>query len=131
MRSNGFEAVEPLLSVYARRGARVLGQMLVTVRVERAGGMRPLLEDGHRDPVRGPALDALATSAAHLHATGFWHGDAKAQNILVDDQDRVHFIDLDGAGFSGVSRRRARQQARDLKRFKRNWIQFQEKPPVR
>ena len=66
-----------------------------------------------------------------LGETGFWHGDAKAQNILVDDQDRVHFIDLDGAGFSGVSRRRARQQARDLKRFKRNWIQFQEKPPVR
>lgn len=66
-----------------------------------------------------------------LGETGFWHGDAKAQNILVDDQDRVHFIDLDGAGFSGASHRRARQQARDLKRFKRNWIQFEEKPPAR
>lgn len=66
-----------------------------------------------------------------LGETGFWHGDAKAQNILVDDQDRVHFIDLDGAGFSGVGRRRARRQARDLKRFKRNWIQFEEKPPAR
>ena len=66
-----------------------------------------------------------------LGETGFWHGDAKAQNILVDDQDRVHFIDLDGAGFSGVSRRRARKQARDLKRFKRNWAQFEEKPPAR
>lgn len=66
-----------------------------------------------------------------LGETGFWHGDAKAQNILVDEQDRVHFIDLDGAGFSGDSRRRARQQARDLKRFKRNWIQFEEKPPGR
>ena len=66
-----------------------------------------------------------------LGETGFWHGDAKAQNILVDGQDRVHFIDLDGAGFSGVSRRRARKQARDLKRFKRNWAQFEEKPPAR
>ena len=64
-----------------------------------------------------------------LGDTGFWHGDAKAQNILVDDQDRVHFIDLDGAGFSGASHRRSRLQARDLKRFKRNWIQFEEKPP--
>ena len=66
-----------------------------------------------------------------LGETGFWHGDAKAQNILVDGQDRVHFIDLDGAGFSGVRRRRARKQARDLKRFKRNWAQFEEKPPAR
>ena len=66
-----------------------------------------------------------------LGETGFGHGDATAQNILVDDQDRVHFIDLDGAGFSGVRRRRARKQARDLKRFKRNWVQFEEKPPAR
>ena len=64
-----------------------------------------------------------------LGAVGFWHGDAKAQNLLVDERDGVHFIDLDGAGFSGRAARRARKQGRDLKRFKRNWIQFEEKPP--
>ncbi|GAA5131198.1 phosphotransferase [Alloalcanivorax gelatiniphagus] len=61
---------------------------------------------------------------ARLGDTGFWHGDAKAQNILVDDQDQPVFIDLDGAGFSALPARRRQRAARDLARFERNWSQF-------
>jgi tRNA A-37 threonylcarbamoyl transferase component Bud32 len=66
-----------------------------------------------------------------LGAAGFWHGDTKAQNVLIDDTDRPVFIDLDGAGFSARPGRRRRRAADDLKRFKRNWVQFQEHPPSR
>jgi tRNA A-37 threonylcarbamoyl transferase component Bud32 len=59
-----------------------------------------------------------------LGETGFWHGDAKAQNILVDGQDRVHFIDLDGAGFSRSMWRRSLSGKRDRRRFQLNWEQF-------
>ena len=66
-----------------------------------------------------------------LGAAGFWHGDTKAQNVLIDDTDRPVFIDLDGAGFSARPGPRRRRAADDLKRFKRNWVQFQEHPPSR
>ncbi len=65
-----------------------------------------------------------------LAGAGFWHGDTKAQNFLIDEADRPVFIDLDGAGFSTRPGRRRRRAERDLKRFKRNWIQFQERPSV-
>ena len=66
-------------------------------------------------------------SARQPHAAqyaGDPNGDAKAQNILVDADDRPVFIDLDGAGFSALPARRRRQAARDQARFQRNWEQF-------
>ncbi len=61
-----------------------------------------------------------------LHRTGFWHGDTKAQNVLVDDADAPAFIDLDGAGFSPWRWRAARKGARESRRFEANWSQFSE-----
>lgn len=82
LRRQGFEAAEPLLSAYARRGSRLIAQLLVTARVERAGGLRPLLEDGRRDPLREPVLERLATTTGTLHARGFLHGDLYPRNLL-------------------------------------------------
>lgn len=83
------------------------------------------LMEQHRERARRVA-PAVSLWLHRLGEAGFWHGDAKAQNILVDDRDGIHFIDLDGAGLSRWSPRRVRMHARDLKRFKQNWIQFEE-----
>ncbi|MFP1677704.1 hypothetical protein ACLD02_03345 [Alloalcanivorax sp. C16-2] len=61
-----------------------------------------------------------------LHRTGFWHGDTKAQNMLVDDADNPSFIDLDGAGFSPWRHRAMGKGARENRRFEANWSQFSE-----
>ncbi|MCQ6260763.1 aminoglycoside phosphotransferase family protein [Alcanivorax sp. MM125-6] len=61
-----------------------------------------------------------------LHRTGFWHGDTKAQNVLVDDADAPAFIDLDGAGFSPWRHRTMGKGARENRRFEANWSQFSE-----
>lgn len=82
LRRSGFEAAEPVLAAYARRKGRILGQLLVTVRVDRAGSLRPLLETGLRDPLRGPVLDALARTVGDMHAKGFGHGDLYPRNLL-------------------------------------------------
>ena len=82
LRRQGFEAAEPLLAGYVQKGSRLLAQMLITVRVERAGGLRTLLEDGLRDPLRGPALEQLARTAGALHSRGFLHGDLYPRNLL-------------------------------------------------
>lgn len=66
---------------------------------------------------------------SRLGEAGFWHGDAKAQNILINADDQPMFIDLDGAGFSVRIDRRRRRAIRDRARFQRNWTQFQ--PPAR
>ncbi|YCM46038.1 lipopolysaccharide kinase InaA family protein [Verrucomicrobiaceae bacterium 227] len=49
------------------------------------------------------------------------HGDLKASNILVSEQDQISFIDLDATRFllSGKDWEQAHQA--DLQRFRRNW----------
>lgn len=71
-----------------------------------------------------------------LHRAGFWHGDTKAQNVLVSDDDHACWIDLDGAGFSRCGWLRKRRACKELLRFQENWSQFsgggssKSQPPV-
>lgn len=54
---------------------------------------------------------------------GFWHGDMKAQNILVSE-DGAWFVDLDAAGWSACRYKAMRRHRRDVRRFRKNWTQF-------
>lgn len=54
-----------------------------------------------------------------------WHGDTKAQNILLQDGQPV-WIDLDAAGWSARAGRALRKHQRDWQRFAQNWQQFRE-----
>lgn len=54
---------------------------------------------------------------------GVWHGDMKAQNILLPE-GQPWFIDLDAAGWSRFGFRSRRRNRRDRKRFEKNRIQF-------
>jgi len=91
-------------------------------RVDGTQALSTLMER-QRERARGVA-PLVALWLRRLHETGFWHGDAKAQNILVDNRNGVHFIDLDGAGFSRSEWRRSLNGKRDRRRFHENWSQF-------
>lgn len=54
-----------------------------------------------------------------------WHGDTKAQNILLQ-HDQPVWIDLDAAGWSARAGRAHRKHQRDWQRFALNWQQFRE-----
>lgn len=54
-----------------------------------------------------------------------WHGDTKAQNILLQHGQPV-WIDLDAAGWSARAGRAQRKHQRDWQRFTLNWQQFRE-----
>jgi len=73
-------------------------------------------------------LDYLAFLAAKMHNAGFFHGDMKWKNIMIDPRsnDSACFIDLDAAG--RLSSRYDRRYARDLARF---CIDIQENLPYR
>ncbi len=78
-----------------------------------------------RDPPRAHRVAPQAECwLERLHAAGFWHGDSKAQNVLVDAMEHVHWIDLDGAGFSRWRCRSRRKGLREMRRFQANWKQF-------
>lgn len=91
-------------------------------RVEGTQALSTLMEE-QRGRARRVA-PSVALWLHRLHETGFWHGDAKAQNILVDNRGGIHFIDLDGAGFSRSMWRRSLNGKRDRRRFQANWEQF-------
>ncbi len=62
-------------------------------------------------------LDYLAGLLARMHNAGFFHGDMKWKNIMIDarSNNSACFIDLDTAG--RLISRRDRRYARDLARF--------------
>jgi RIO-like serine/threonine protein kinase len=59
-----------------------------------------------------------------LHREGVWHGDTKAQNVLIDVSEKAWWIDLDAAGYSRWRGRAQRMAERDNNRFEKNWQQF-------
>lgn len=59
----------------------------------------------------------LAGEIARLHRAGFFHGDMKWKNIMLnpDRLDRIYFVDLDSSG--SLKSSRDSRYARDLARF--------------
>lgn len=91
-----------------------------------AGTPLSVLMETDRERAR-QVVPAVERWLKRLGDAGFWHGDAKAQNILVDEVGEPVFIDLDGAGFSGCRRLTAAKGARERRRFEANWEQFPER----
>ena len=49
------------------------------------------------------------------------HGDMKASNFIVDEDDNLILIDLDGLKFNNSVSEHERRREKDMKRFMRNW----------
>lgn len=56
-----------------------------------------------------------------LDALGATHGDMKASNFIVDEQDVIVLIDLDSLQFHRPDSNKLRRQLKDMKRFMQNW----------
>lgn len=77
-----------------------------------------------QDPARATSIAAaIRRSIAAMGRLGLWHGDMKAQNILVAES-RHSLIDLDAAGWSALALYARRRHQRDAERFEQNWSQF-------
>ena len=77
---------------------------------------------GHADQLR-PVIEQQLHWLAQAQ---LWHGDTKAQNILLQ-HDQPVWIDLDAAGWSARAGRAHRKHQRDWQRFALNWQQFRER----
>lgn len=63
-------------------------------------------------------LDKTFTTMANYHIS---HGDLKANNIIVDKENRIRFIDLDGTTILTSPTKWTALWNRDRARFLRNW----------
>ena len=63
-------------------------------------------------------LDKTFTTMANYHIS---HGDLKANNIIVDKENRIRFIDLDGTTILTSPTKWTALWNRDRKRFLKNW----------
>ena len=84
-----------------------------------------LLDAAHDPTATAQRLDALAIEFARiwrsLGRARLGHRDMKATNFIVDQQDRIWLIDLDGMRVHRSKWLFARRRRKDLERFMRNW----------
>lgn len=63
-------------------------------------------------------LDMTFTTMASYHIS---HGDLKANNIIVSNDGKIRFIDLDGVTIMSPKKKWIELHKRDQKRFLKNW----------
>ncbi|KZY37120.1 hypothetical protein A3754_00670 [Alcanivorax sp. HI0083] len=118
----GIPTPRPVMLVEFIRGERAGTSVIVFPKLESIALSR--LMEQQRSRAQGLA-ENVRRWLEHFLWAGISHGDMKAQNILVDEADRISFIDLDGAGFSSRARWAQVKNQKDKLRFEKNWEQFQ------
>jgi 3-deoxy-D-manno-octulosonic acid kinase len=98
----GLPVPEPVAARYRRRGLVYRACLLMRL-IPATRTLGQVLAEG-ADPAAtlGPAL----ATVARLHAAGIWHADLNADNLLIDDRQRVWLIDFDRACALGPGDRR-------------------------
>lgn len=103
----GVRVPEPLGAACWRAGAFYRNAILVA----RIAGARTLVANlVHADPA------AVAGAIESMHASGVWHADLNAFNILFDDEGHVWLIDFDRARTGVVSPSQRRSNLLRLRR---------------
>lgn len=111
----------PVMLVEFTQGERAGTSVIVFPKLE-SKALSQVMEQ-QRNRAQRLAVDVRLWLDRFLWA-GISHGDMKAQNILVDEADKLSFIDLDGAGFSPRGRWAQVKNQKDKLRFEKNWEQF-------
>jgi len=117
----GIPTPRPVMLVEFIRGERAGSSVIVFPKLESIA-LSQLMEQ-QRSRAQGLA-ENVRRWLEHFLWAGISHGDMKAQNILVDEADRISFIDLDNAGFSVRPRQVQEKNQKDRERFEKNWEQF-------
>lgn len=89
----------------------------------RVGGTRLSEVMENKPGLAAQASEKVRVWLSRMADAGFWHGDMKAQNVLLPDGEPC-FIDLDAAGWSPRVARARRKCRRDRRRLEKNRDQF-------
>jgi len=108
LHARGLPVPAPVAARAARSGVIYRGDVIT----ERIAGAQPLADRLLREPVPATAWQMLGSVLARFHRAGVWHADLNARNVLVDDADNFHLIDLDKARLRTPGRWREANLAR-------------------
>ncbi|MCK0153643.1 hypothetical protein MWU49_08015 [Alcanivorax sp. S6407] len=117
----GIPTPRPALLVEFVAGERAGQSIIIFPRCD--GQQLSVLMESDRERAKECA-DTVRQWLRHFHWAGLRHGDLKAQNILVNEQNAITFIDLDAANFTSLNRRADAWHQREVQRFEKNWEQF-------
>lgn len=111
LRHFGLPTPEPVLYARGRQGV-----LYLVTRYQPGVELKQMAEHGQAGDRHWQACRDLLS---RMHAFGFWHGDAKARNFILQD-GQAWLIDLDACGWSDKPGKVRRLARRDMARFNRN-----------
>lgn len=104
--------------------SRVTGLYQASILVERIAGARTLaqyLQQSAQDQARDDIWKAVGACIARFHRHNVYHADLNANNILLDEHDRVYLIDFD----RGAIRPGNQWKQSNLQRLHRSLLKLQ------
>lgn len=107
LRAKNILVPEPIAAVYWRKGNWYKNAILLR-RIEHSKTLIKCLAD--IDP------ELIYKTIKAMHVAGVWHADLNANNILIDDKQRVWLIDFDKAKIGNVSAKAAHSNFLRLRR---------------
>ena len=98
-------------------GGLMLKQSFLACRLAPGIPLHEVTSEASLNEIAPQLKDAFSTMSANRIS----HGDLKANNIIVDFDNRIRFIDLDGTAILSPPETWADLWQRDRKRFLKNW----------
>lgn len=119
----GIPTPEPLMIAEWHRlgGAWLSRSFLATRRARGVTLARFVADRTPGDPLLEKVAAALRAAFTQLARHRAIHGDLKENNIIVDPDGNLSFIDLDGAGFLLPEAKWRQLREKDRRRFFKNW----------
>lgn len=114
----------PAMMIAEQRGlsGMTLKQSFLACHVASGSALSDTVEEASHDET---LLHTIAKQLKHAFETmasyRISHGDLKANNIIVDTQHKIRFIDLDGTTILSSTKQWKELWKRDRKRFLKNW----------
>ncbi|MEO2267047.1 3-deoxy-D-manno-octulosonic acid kinase [Pseudoalteromonas sp. YIC-656] len=91
LHQQGLPVVEPIAALVTRSGLIYRGD-IITRALEGATSLCERLVAG---PLAAQLITHIGETIARFHKAGVYHADLNINNVLFDDQDKVHVIDFD------------------------------------
>jgi tRNA A-37 threonylcarbamoyl transferase component Bud32 len=114
----GIPTATPIMIHEEKRAAGImLKQSFLACRLAPGIPLHHVNDQASLREVAAQLKEAFATMASY-HIS---HGDLKANNIIVDNDHKIRFIDLDGAAILSSEKTWPELWQRDRERFLRNW----------
>lgn len=118
----GIPTAAPLALLEWRTAGFLLRKSLLVTRHVAGTPLNEFAKEHEEDEARLSSVAArLREAFSAMARLRIAHGDLKATNILVDDDDRIAFIDLDATTILTPEKRWPARRDRDIRLFRGNW----------